>query len=87
MFLIEKEKMLETFTIIFLLGFLLFELKELFYLFSIFSINLEDYEAYDKNKVLFKVDIMAFFKIDNSSIAAQRISSFTELKEQLRNIL
>lgn len=54
---------------------------------SIFWIELTNYEAYDSDKVPFTVDVMAFFKIDNSWIAAQRILSFEELKEQLKNIL
>jgi len=54
---------------------------------SIFSITLENYEAYDADKVPFVVDVMAFFKINDSSIAAQRVLSIDELKLQLENIL
>jgi flotillin len=54
---------------------------------SIFSIFLDNYEAYDADKVPFVVDIMAFFKINDSGIAAQRVLSIEELKLQLENIL
>lgn len=54
---------------------------------SIFPINLNNYEAYDSDKVPFVVDIAAFFRIEESNKAAQRISSFTELEEQLKNVL
>lgn len=54
---------------------------------SIFEIGLIDYEAYDADRLPFMVDIRAFFRIENSNSAAQRVSSFEELREQLRAVL
>lgn len=54
---------------------------------SVFDVQLNDYAAYDKGRVPFVVDILAFFRIEDSNIAAQRVSSFTELSTQLRGIL
>lgn len=50
---------------------------------SVFDIDLKAYEAYDKGRLPFHVDIKAFFQIDNSDIAAQRVASITELRDQL----
>jgi flotillin len=54
---------------------------------SNFSIDLPDYAAYDKERVPFLVHVMAFFRIDDSNTAAQRVASFEELKEQLTAIV
>ncbi len=54
---------------------------------SNFSIDLPEYAAYDKERVPFLVHIMAFFRISDSNTAAQRVSSFDELKKQLTNIV
>jgi len=54
---------------------------------SVFSIALDDYSAYDKGRVPFVIDILAFFRIENSNVAAQRVSSFKELESQLHGIL
>jgi flotillin len=54
---------------------------------SVFSGELNSYEAYDSGRLPFVVDIKAFFRIDNSNLAAQRVSSFDELSEQLQAIL
>ena len=54
---------------------------------SVFDINLSDYAAYDKGRVPFVVDIMAFFRVADSNMAAQRVSSFDELTKQLKGIL
>lgn len=53
---------------------------------SVFDLNLEAYEAYDKERVPFVVDITAFFRISDSNVAAQRISNFDELEQQLKII-
>ncbi len=50
---------------------------------SNFNLGLKDYEAYDKDRVPFKVDVTAFFRIAKTSLAAQRVSSVEGLKEQL----
>lgn len=54
---------------------------------SVFNIYLSSYEAYDKGKVPFVVDIVAFFRITDSNVAAQRVSSFQELQNQLMAII
>ena len=54
---------------------------------SVFDGDLNGYEAYDKGRLPFVLDIKAFFRIENSNLAAQRVASFAELQEQLRAIL
>ena len=54
---------------------------------SVFDAKLNEYPAYDQDRVPFVLDIMAFFRIDEPSTAAQRVSSFQELKAQLDGIL
>lgn len=54
---------------------------------SVFDLDLTAYEAYDIGRLPFVVDIKAFFRIDDSNMAAARVSSFEELKEQLRGIV
>ena len=54
---------------------------------SVFSEDLIDYEAYDKGRLPFVVDVKAFFRISDSNTAAQRVSSFEEMKSQLNAIL
>lgn len=50
---------------------------------SVFDLDLAAYEAYDKGRLPFVVDIKAFFRITNSDVAAQRVSSFEDLQSQL----
>lgn len=54
---------------------------------SIFDLDLIGYEAYDKGRLPFVVDVKAFFRVADSNAAAQRVSSFTELKDQLRAVV
>jgi flotillin len=54
---------------------------------SIFQVNLSDYEAYDSARLPFMVDVGAFFRVDDASTAAQRVSSFGELQQQLVSVL
>lgn len=54
---------------------------------SVFDVQLEAYEAYDVGRVPFVVDIVAFFRISNSNLAAQRVESFRELENQLTAIV
>lgn len=54
---------------------------------SVFDATLKEYPAYDQDRVPFALDIMAFFRIDDPSTAAQRVSSFQELRSQLDGIL
>ena len=54
---------------------------------SNFNIELKKYEAYDKQKVPFEVDVIWFFRISDPVKAAQRISSFEDLKSQLSSVM
>lgn len=54
---------------------------------SNFSIDLLDYEAYDKDKLPFVVDVTAFFRIADYRQAASRIGSNKELEEHLSKIV
>lgn len=54
---------------------------------SNFNLNLKDYAAYDKDRVPFTIDITAFFRISDTNKAAQRISNFKELHDQLEKIV
>jgi flotillin len=54
---------------------------------SNFDIDLRRYEAYDKDRVPFVVDVKAFFHISNTNIAAEKVESFDELKMQLENVV
>lgn len=54
---------------------------------SVFDLSLHGYEAYDKERVPFVVDVTAFFRINESNVAAQRVASFAELKEQLTSVV
>lgn len=54
---------------------------------SVFDLELKAYEAYDVGRVPFVVDIVAFFRVEDSNLAAQRVESFSELKLQLLAII
>lgn len=54
---------------------------------SVFDIDLTGYDAYDSGRVPFMVDVKAFFRITKPEVAAERVSSFTELTGQLQSIL
>lgn len=54
---------------------------------SIFDLQLSNYKAYDVWKVPFQVDITAFFEIKNPELAAQKVYTITELKDQLNETL
>lgn len=54
---------------------------------SVFDLTLTGYSGYDKGRVPFEIDIMAYFRIDNSAVAAQRVHSFEMMKEQLEGLL
>src|SRR5688500_12243051 len=51
---------------------------------SVFDVSLEGYAAYDKGRVPFVIDVMAFFRITETNMAAQRVHSHPELIEQLK---
>ncbi len=54
---------------------------------SNFDLSLESYEAYDKDRVPFVVDVVAFFRINDTARAAQRVENVTELENQLMQII
>lgn len=54
---------------------------------SNFDLSLEGYEAYDSKKVAFRADVTAFFRIVDTTLAAQRVSSVQELQHQLKQIV
>jgi flotillin len=54
---------------------------------SVFDVDLNSYEAYDKGRLPFVVDVKAFFRIANSTVAAERVANFAELKEQLISVV
>lgn len=54
---------------------------------EIFEVKLNEYEAYDLGRLPFAVDVVAFFRIEDSNIAAQRVNTIQELKEQLRSVV
>lgn len=54
---------------------------------SNFDLSLKDYEAYDKDRVPFVVDVTAFFRISDTTVAAQRVTNINELNEQLHLIV
>lgn len=54
---------------------------------SNFDISLDAYEAFDKDKVPFRVDVVGFFRIANPIEAAEKIESFEHLHNQLKLII
>lgn len=54
---------------------------------SIFQVSLQDYDAFDQARLPFIVDTVAFFRISDAAVAAQRVASFGELKTQLQAVL
>lgn len=54
---------------------------------SNFDVELKRYEAYDKDRVPFVVDVKAFFHISDTNVAAEKVESFEELKAQLENVV
>lgn len=54
---------------------------------SVFDLPLNDYSAYDKGRLPFLIDMMAFFRINDSGTAAERVQTFLELEKQLEYIL
>jgi flotillin len=54
---------------------------------SNFDVELKGYSAYDIKRVPFLVDIKAFFHIDDTNVAANKVASFEDLQEQLLDIV
>ncbi|MDR3123829.1 MAG: hypothetical protein LBU16_08650, partial [Treponema sp.] len=46
---------------------------------SNFDLDLNSYEAYDKNRLPFTVDVKAFFRIADTNQAAQKVENMAEL--------
>lgn len=54
---------------------------------SIFDLDLPDYDAYDKDRLPFLVDIKAFFRINDFRVAASKVRDTKELEKQLLGIV
>lgn len=54
---------------------------------SIFDVSLKEYEGYDQDRLPFLVDVKAFFRIADATMAAQRVANFNELYGQLTAVL
>lgn len=54
---------------------------------SIFQVSLQAYDAYDVARLPFVLDAVAFFRVSDAAVAAQRVASFGELKSQLQAVL
>ena len=54
---------------------------------SNFDITINSFRAYDKFRLKFMVDLLAFFRIENTNEAAKKVENFQELKEQLVGII
>jgi flotillin len=54
---------------------------------SVFIVSLDGYSAYDQGRLPFLVDVRAFFRIQDSDVAANRVASFAELTQQLQAVL
>jgi len=54
---------------------------------SVFRVELEDYAAYDKGRLPFVLDVLAFFRIADPAKSAERLSSIAELDGQLQGIM
>lgn len=54
---------------------------------SVFQIKIDEYEAYDIERLPFIVDLTAFFRVADSDLAAQRVSNIEEMHRQLIDIV
>jgi len=54
---------------------------------SVFRVELQNYSAYDKGRLPFELDVLAFFRIADPNKAAERISTLNELDDQLQGIM
>jgi len=52
-----------------------------------FDLSLHAYKAYDKDRVPFELDLVAFFRIADTNVAAKRVANFNELKQQLQAVV
>lgn len=54
---------------------------------NVFDLDIPDYEAYDKDRLPFVIDVKSFFRISSPVIASQRVYSQAELEKQLLGIV
>ncbi len=54
---------------------------------SNFNVDLHDYAAYDKDRLPFIVDIKAFFRIEDTNKAAEKVESFDDMNKQLVDVV
>lgn len=54
---------------------------------SNFDIDINDYVAYDKDRLPFMLHVKAFFHISDTNKAAEKVESYAELKAQLDNVV
>ncbi len=54
---------------------------------SIFKLELVGYDSYDKERLPFEIDLVAFFRISDYNMASQRVPNSVGLNEQLTLIL
>ncbi len=54
---------------------------------NVFDLDIPDYEAYDKDRLPFVIDVKSFFRISSPIVASQRVSSQKELEKQLLGIV
>ncbi|MDR1050865.1 MAG: hypothetical protein LBP95_07265, partial [Deltaproteobacteria bacterium] len=54
---------------------------------SNFDLDLSGYEAYDKDRLPFVVDVKTFFRIADTNAAAQKVENFEELLKHLTGIV
>lgn len=54
---------------------------------SNFQVPLENYLAYDQARLPFRLSAVAFFRVDRAEVAAQRVASFNQLRDDLLAIL
>lgn len=54
---------------------------------SNFDLDLQNYEAYDRDRLPFVLDIKAFFRISDTNEAANKVESFPELRNHLTGIV
>src|SRR3954469_24338283 len=47
---------------------------------SVFRVELEDYAAYDKGRLPFVLDVLAFFRIADPAKSAERLSSIADYR-------
>lgn len=54
---------------------------------AIFDVKLTEYDAYDKDRLPFLVDIQAYFRINSFKTAANKVNNTDELNNQLKGIV